>query len=144
MLITFFLFWYEASLGRYQFAVKIWIWLKHSKSFFIKVGKAKCSSFFTWRHFRKNCLITFSLFWHEGSQGGCLCIAKRWIRFHQCPKIRKDQIKIFYFFSLYTASGGWYWSTVRRWIWFLSIRKFIFKVKNSDLNHFPIIIDIIQ
>ena len=27
--------------------------------------------FFLWGNFLKNCLITFSLFCHEGSQGGC-------------------------------------------------------------------------
>ena len=30
-------------------------------------------------NFLKNCLITFSLFCHEASQGGCWWIAKRWI-----------------------------------------------------------------
>ena len=28
---NFFLFWCTASLGRYPYTVKIWIWLNHSK-----------------------------------------------------------------------------------------------------------------
>ena len=43
-LITFFLFWHGASLGRYQYC-KIWIWLNHPKGHF-KGQKGQIWSFF--------------------------------------------------------------------------------------------------
>ena len=33
-LITFFLLWHGALLGRYQCTVQIWIWLNHAKGLF--------------------------------------------------------------------------------------------------------------
>ena len=83
-----------------------------------------------WRQFsQKNCLITFSLFCHEASQGGCWWTAKRsiWLNhskghFSRFERLKKGQIWLFgqfsqkWFDNLYTASWGWYWSTVKRWI----------------------------
>ena len=61
-LITFFLFWYVASLGWYQCIVKIWIWLNHPKGHFERSERSNLAPFLLGGNFLKNCLITFSLF----------------------------------------------------------------------------------
>ena len=66
-LITFFLFWHVASLGWYQCIVKIWIWLNHPKGHF---ERSNLAPVLLGGNFLKNCLITFSLFMQEASQGG--------------------------------------------------------------------------
>ena len=82
-------------------------------------------------NFLKNCLITFSLFCHEASQGGCWWTAKRsiWLNHSKGQFSRSKKGKslllfanflkiglITFLYVLYTASWGWYWSTVKRWI----------------------------
>ena len=88
-------------------------------------------------NFLKNCLITFSLFCHEASQGGCWWTAKRWIwlnnskgQFSRSERSKKrlnfavlllfaNFLKnglITFLYFLYTASWGWYWSTIKRWV----------------------------
>ena len=69
-LITFFLLWHVASLGWYQCIVKIWIWLNHPKGHFKRSERSNLAPFLLGGNFLKNCLITFSLFMHEASQGG--------------------------------------------------------------------------
>ena len=69
-LITFFLFWHVASLGWYQCIVKIWIWLNHPKGHFERSERSNLAPFLLGGNFLKNCLITFSLFMQEASQGG--------------------------------------------------------------------------
>ena len=70
-LITFFLLWHGALLGRYQCTVQIWIWLNHAKGLFQRSERSNLVHFPLRGNFLKNCLITFSLFCHEASQGGC-------------------------------------------------------------------------
>ena len=69
-LITFFLFWHIASLGWYLCIVKIWIWLNHPKGHFERSERSNLAPFLLGGNFLKNCLITFSLFMQEASQGG--------------------------------------------------------------------------
>ena len=64
-LITFFLFWCTASLGRYPCTVKIWIWLNHPKGHFKRSEWSNLAAFLLGGNFLKNCLITFSLFMQE-------------------------------------------------------------------------------
>ena len=65
-----FLFWHVASLGWYQCIVKIWIWLNHPKGHFERSERSNLAPFLLGGNFLKNCLITFSLFMQEASQGG--------------------------------------------------------------------------
>ena len=58
-LITFFLFWHGASLGRYWCTVKIWIWLNHPKCHFKRSERSNLAPFLLGGNFLKNCLITF-------------------------------------------------------------------------------------
>ena len=67
--VTFSLFLHEASLGwHYQHIIRR-IWLNRYKGCFLKVKRSKLCPFSTLEHFLKNWSVTFSLFWHEPSQG---------------------------------------------------------------------------
>ena len=50
--------------------VKIWIWLNHPKGHFERSERSNLAPFLLGGNFLKNCLITFSLFMQEASQGG--------------------------------------------------------------------------
>ena len=50
--------------------VKIWIWLNHPKGHFERSERSNLAPFLLRSNFLKNCLITFSLFMQEASQGG--------------------------------------------------------------------------
>ena len=65
-----FFFCHVASLGWYQCIVKIWIWLNHPKGHFERSERSNLAPFLLGGNFLKNCLITFSLFMQEASQGG--------------------------------------------------------------------------
>ena len=64
-------------------------------------------------NFLKNCSITFSLFCHEASQGGCWWTAKRWIRFDwitlkvKVRKVQKGQILLFCYFLPIFSKTVW-------------------------------------
>ena len=58
-LITFFLFWYVASLGWYQCIVRIWIWLNHSKGHFERSERSNLAPFLLGGNFLKNCFDNF-------------------------------------------------------------------------------------
>ena len=62
--------WHVASFGWYQCIVKIWIWLNHPKGNFDWSERSNLAPFLLGGNFLKNCLITFSLFMQEASQGG--------------------------------------------------------------------------
>ena len=49
---------------------KIWIWLNHPKGHFKRSERSNLAPFLLGGNFLKNCLIIFSLFMQEASQGG--------------------------------------------------------------------------
>ena len=49
---------------------KIGIWLNHPKGHFERSERSNLALFLLGGNFLKNCLLTFSLFMHEASQGG--------------------------------------------------------------------------
>ena len=74
-LITVFLLWYGALLGRYQCTVKCGFGSIILGSI-LKVRKVKFGPFSTWKQFSQKLFDSFSLFCHEVSQGGCWWTAK--------------------------------------------------------------------
>ena len=50
--------------------MKIWIWFNHPKGHFVRSERSNLAPFLLGGNYLKNCLITFSLFMQEASQGG--------------------------------------------------------------------------
>ena len=113
---------------------KIW-------NFFIS-ERSNLSYFSLGGNFLKDCLITFSLFWHEASQGDDGLPKDGFIEFRS---ERSEKVKFWYFatflaifkndlITFFFLSWGWYWSTVKRWIW-LHFSKCNFQGRVWPISH---------
>ena len=116
---------HEASLGRYQYTVKYGFrWIVIIKAHF-KGRKSQISIIYHLDAFSQNLWNKlFSILW------------KRILVWVFCYFLDVLKNGLLTFLSLYTASWGYYWSTVKRWIWSKIIRKVICKVGKVSLGPF--------
>ena len=139
---SYFPFWNEASLGRYQCTVKCgcgWIILK-----VIYKGRKRSNlaHFSLGGNFLKNCLIPFFYFGLKLPRKGADRLPKDgfdWIALNVICQDLKGQkkVKFGYFatfwpfyqkrfdkflYFMYTASWGWYWSTGKRGNWLIHFK----------------------
>ena len=54
----------------------IWIWLNRPNGDYFNGRNSQIGFIFHFQAISQNCSITFSLFWHEVSQGGYYCTVK--------------------------------------------------------------------